>query len=405
MPSTHSPFFFRNFPFRPRTVLMHCHAPHLSPSHPPTGKCAKAPRTSAWPDRIRRRRIPQPTAKSMRKNLPTLYLLGAAAVFLSVVIASQTDAQQPGEIDLSFDPGSSIDGAVFACQQQSGGKWIIAGSFTTIHGTKRGRIARLNPDGSLDASFLDGLDGANGQVNAVAVQSDDKVLIGGEFWSVNGEERVRLARLNADGTLDHTFGEGLPGIVGHSLNLINSVHSIVLQSDGRILVGGSFTSVQGEPRNGIARLNADGTIDPTFGDGLAGVEAPHFPRVGTIVVQPNGKILLRGSFTSVNGEPRHDLARLHPDGTLDSSFDVELDGVRAIAVQDDERILVGYNRRRFIDCSSKRRSGSCGRRIHHCGWSDAESNCPLQIEWRRGSDLWKRIGRSKRASEYHPAAG
>ncbi len=93
---------------------------------------------------------------------------------------------------------------MYSVAVQSDGKVLIGGTFTTYNGTSRGYVARLNSDGSLDTAFATGA-GANSQVNSVAVQSDGKILIGGDFTTYNGTSRVRVARLNSDGSLDTGF--------------------------------------------------------------------------------------------------------------------------------------------------------------------------------------------------------
>ncbi len=228
---------------------------------------------------------------------------------------------------------------------QSDGKVLIGGNFTTVNGTARGRIARLNSDGTLDTGFGNGLVGASSSVSAITVQADGKVLIGGFFTTVNGTTRGRIARLNSDGTLDTGFGNGLAGAS-------SSVSAIAVQGDGKVLIGGSFTNVNGATNNCIARLNSDGTLDTGFGNGLAGASSTVF----AITVQGDDQVLIGGSFTSVNGTARGRIARLNSDGTLDTSFGNGLAGaygfngsggsidstnVTTVLVQSDGKVLVG----------------------------------------------------------------
>ena len=137
------------------------------------------------------------------------------------------------------------DSAVLALASLGTGKILIGGTFTFYGGVGRNRIARLNADGSLDAGFDPGL-GADNDVWAIAVQGDGKILIGGDFTSYDGTARNRLARLNADGSLDTTFD---PGSGADS-----TVFRIAVQGDGRILIAGAFTEYDGTPRNRIARI-------------------------------------------------------------------------------------------------------------------------------------------------------
>ena len=152
-----------------------------------------------------------------------------------------------GSLDTSFNPGSGANSVVTSIALQPDNKIIIGGEFTSYNGTARNYIARLNADGSLDTSFNPG-SGANSTVYSVALQPDNKIIIGGEFTSYNGTARNRLARLNADGSLDTSFNPGS----GAS----NTVYSIALQPDNKIIIGGYFTSYNGTDRNRLARLNA-----------------------------------------------------------------------------------------------------------------------------------------------------
>ena len=182
----------------------------------------------------------------------------------------------------------------------------------------RNHIARLNADGSLDGTFLNGLAGANSFVRALAVQPDGRVLIGGEFTTVNGASRNRIARLNVDGSLDTTFLNGLAG--ADSL-----VRSLAVQPDGRVLIGGSFATVNGVSRNRTARLNADGSLDATFLIGVAGVDS----LVCSLALQDDGRVLIAGNFTTVNEVSRNRIARLNASGSLDTSFLNGFNGVVA----------------------------------------------------------------------------
>ncbi|HRK28998.1 MAG TPA: T9SS type A sorting domain-containing protein [Chitinophagales bacterium] len=223
--------------------------------------------------------------------------------------------------------GIGLGGAndyVWSIVVQADGKILIGGAFTSVNGsavnagTGINRIARLNPDGSLDAAFNSiggiGLGGADNDVRSIAVQPDGKILIGGAFTSINGSAESTgtgingIARLNPDGSLDPAFnssgGVGLGGANGQ-------VSSIVVQPDGKMLIGGDFTSVNGSAEsagtgiNRITRLNADGSIDATFnssgGVGLGGATGGF---VTCMSLLGDGKILLGGAFTAVNGTPR-----------------------------------------------------------------------------------------------------
>ncbi len=294
-------------------------------------------------------------------------------------------ANQPdGDLDQAFIPGTGPNGRVYAIALQPGdGKILIAGDFTSYNGTSINRVARLNTDGSLDTSFNPGVgvaisDGSSDpHVYTLAIQSNGQVLIGGHFDSYNGSPRNYIARLNSNGQLDGGFvpvtevhadvfkiavqtdGNILVGgdniLRLNNLGAVdttftgstnNSVHDLAIQpADGKILIGGNFSTVKGTGRAGIARLNSDGTLDTTFnpgsGIGTSGVV------VAAIALQADGKILIGGNFNSYNGTLRNKIARLNSNGSLDGTFNPgtglsgSTDFVHALVSQPDGRILIG----------------------------------------------------------------
>ncbi len=257
---------------------------------------------------------------------------GGAAVTRNRIARFERDGLLDRTLNLS-----AVGNLVLATAIQPDGKIIISGFFSSVLGTARNNIARLNPDGTLDTAFNPN---ANNQVNSIAVQSDGKILLGGFFTTLspNGGAAVThnsIARVNADGTLDTAFDP----------NANNGVLSIAVQSDGKILLGGTFSTLS--PNGGaavfrfrIARLNADGTLDTAFDPNANS-------NVLSIAVQSDGKILLGGIFgtLSPNGGAavtRNSIARLNANGTLDTGFDPNAnDGVLSIAVQSDGKILLG----------------------------------------------------------------
>lgn len=213
---------------------------------------------------------------------------------------------------------------------QADGKLVLGGGFATLNGAPRLGLARFNADGTLDAPYNAGIN-LNGAVNAVAVRGDGTVVIGGAFTLVSDGARNRVARLSANGMLDPSFDPGT-GADG-------SVTTLAVQTDGKVLLGGTFANTNGTARTGLARLNADGTTDSAY-------TASCSPSGSVLVlaVQPDGKAVLAGAFTQVNGVARHGIARLNTDGTLDASFDPGTganDLVKAVAVQADGKVLVG----------------------------------------------------------------
>lgn len=224
-----------------------------------------------------------------------------------------------GSIDTSFRANVQVNDLSFqgirALARQADGKIVIGGSIVSVSGQARLGIARLNSDGSLDASFAPILRGLNDstvgiEATNIAVQVDGKILITGSFRSVNGLARAGLARLNSDGSVDMSFAAVDPGA--------SSVNSLAIQSDGKILLGGSeFMAVGGESRP-LARINTDGSADMTYTPVVTRAAAPS---VSSIALQSDGKAIIGGFFDSVNMVTRNHIARLNTDGSLDASYD------------------------------------------------------------------------------------
>ena len=292
-------------------------------------------------------------------------------ILLAVLPGNRTFAG-PGSIDPTYAP--TVNGTVYALAVQTNGQAVIAGNFYTVNGTSKGSLARLYSDGSLDTTFLYGLNGVSGTIYTLVTQSDGSLVIAGNFSSVNGTSRYGVARLNSSGTLDGSFVPTNSGsyyyaaavqsdnkvIVGGSGSLFRlnadgtmdstfysglsqpTVYAIAVQADGKILVGGSFSSYVGVTRNNLARLNADGSVDVTFLNGLTGASG----NVRCIQIQPDGKILIGGDFTVVNGTSRTHVARLTSTGALDTGFStttISGSTVYALALQPDNSIVIGGN--------------------------------------------------------------
>ncbi len=258
---------------------------------------------------------------------------------LLAVIAPQVHAQVPGSPDsLNLHVTGSV---VNTTAVQPDGRTIIAGEFTTVLGVPRSRIARLNADGTLDLGFDPKVTG--GSVYSVAVQADGRIVIAGDFSGVqpNGAAvqtiRGRIARLRADGSLDNSFDPAAS----------STIYSTITQPDGKLLLGGSFTSFApngaavSTPRNHIARLNTDGTLDAAFDPNANG-------DIYSMALQPDGKVVIAGGFSTLqpNGAAgstaRGHLARLNADGALDAGFDTSANStVLSTALQPDGKILVG----------------------------------------------------------------
>jgi uncharacterized delta-60 repeat protein len=342
-------------------------------------------------------------------------------VFIAVATFLQTTAFAAGEVDTSFVSTVSITRAqgIYQTLVQPDGKIVIAGDFNVVGKYGRNNIARLNADGTLDLTFnpveLRDSSSGNSSVIKLALQSDGKILVGGEF-GLEGLGNRGLVRLNPDGSIDSTFSnrstvssivtlydvivtpddkiiystfgtagrltnDGTPeGQVANSLRALalqpdgkivayrsnsfeivrfnpdfsvdntfqvpfvsNSVLDIAIQADGKILLAGNLTAVNNFPIARIARLNTDGTIDSTFNIGTAGPNNA----INVIEILSDGKILIGGEFTAVNGTPANRVARLNPaNGSLDTSFNSGVDGTLSVYdldVQADGKIITASN--------------------------------------------------------------
>jgi uncharacterized delta-60 repeat protein/CSLREA domain-containing protein len=284
---------------------------------------------------------------------------------IRVRVTDQTGFFVEKQFIITITDGSDTAGAIsFSAANYNVGEAVGNASITLTRtgGSDNRVVARIGladittsaadyvfAQGSLDSSFNTGSGATSGSssvsqtVHALARQPDGKVIIGGAFIFYNGVSRNRIARINSDGTLDTSFNPGT--------GADNLVQVITLQPDGKILIGGSFTNYNGSGRTRIARLNQDGTLDLTFFGG-----APT-DVVRAIAVQPDGKILIAGDFTFYNGISRNRVARLNHDGGLDFSFTPGVGpnaAVSALYLQPDGKLIVGGGFTNFAAASNTR---------------------------------------------------
>ncbi|MBK8341340.1 MAG: delta-60 repeat domain-containing protein [Flavobacteriales bacterium] len=247
-----------------------------------------------------------------------------------------TRLNEEGTLDLLFDTGVGFDRWVKPILVQPDGNLIVGGSFRSIAGWGRNHMARLGANGSLDQNFLPNGTGANDEVSVMVLRPDGRMVVGGSFTAYNGVGSNYLIQLDGEGNVDPTFNIG----TGFDQPFITGIADLVLQADGKLVAAGTFQYFNGSVRHGILRLNVDGSLDATFTIG-AGFDQ----YVSSIALQSDGKILVGGGFTSFNGTARSRIARLNPNGTLDASFGPGTgfdEWVGSIAVQPDGRMHRGW---------------------------------------------------------------
>ncbi len=272
----------------------------------------------------------------------------------SASVAIRYQYAQPGEVRPFAPP--LADGTVRALAADGGGRIYIGGEFTKLNtSVDAPRVARLLADGSIDAAFAPGA-GFDARVRVMSYDAGSSGLYaGGDFKNAGGVSHAALARLAVgkagmdDGAADPDFA---PLIEASSLAVTPFVGAIAVQGDGKILIGGNFSKINKVSRAFLARLLPDGSLDSSFAPVVPGL-------VNAIALQPDGKILIGGTFGEVNGVQRRNLARLNADGTLDTTLDVGTGSsggfggaVNSVAVAPGGDIYVGgsfssYNGLRF----------------------------------------------------------
>ncbi len=228
--------------------------------------------------------------------------------------------------------GDGFDGTVRTLSIQNDGKLIVGGEFLNYNGSTTPYLCRLQTDGSKDAGFNLGA-AFNGKIYASVIQVDGKIIVAGAFTTYNGIPSGRLVRLNIDGSRDVSFDTTIAVSSG-------TVYGLALQSDGKLIVVGSFTKYNGATANRIVRLNPNGEFDTSFVTGTAATST-----IDDVVIAPDGKIVLSGTFSEFNGSSNYSkLVRLNAGGSIDTTFSIGTgfdDTIEAIAVQPDGKIIVG----------------------------------------------------------------
>jgi uncharacterized delta-60 repeat protein len=235
-----------------------------------------------------------------------LVLIGFFTAYNGTAQSFVTRTNADGTRDTSFNIGTGFDSPAIRVEQQNDEKLVFVGNFTLYNGTAQNYVTRLNTNGTVDTSFNIGT-GFNNTTLCVAIQNDNNIIVGGAFTTYSGSTQNRITRLNTDGTIDTSFN------IGTGAN--SSIRTLSIQEDGKILVGGDFTTYSGSTQNRITRLNTDGTIDTSFNIGTGFNQS-----VFSSKIQTDGKILVVGDFTSYSGSAQNRIVRLNIDGTIDTSF-------------------------------------------------------------------------------------
>ena len=184
----------------------------------------------------------------------------AQNTFSGTIIASDLSAPilrliNTNTTENNFNNSIGFNGTVVAITIQPDGKILVGGAFTTYKGLTENRIIRLNSDGTKDLTFDNSI-GFNGTVVAITIQPDGKIVCGGQFTTYKGLTENRIIRLNLDGTKDLTFD--------NSIGFNNGVNAIRIQPDGKILVGGTFNTYKGYNNNAIINLQSSGLSASTL---------------------------------------------------------------------------------------------------------------------------------------------
>lgn len=232
-----------------------------------------------------------------------------------------------GTTDQLFETGVGAQGPIRATALQKDDKLIIAGLFSTYNGGPVGNLARLNENAVIDSSFHTEI-GANNEITEVFVQHDGKVLIAGFFSKYNNINNKGFIRLNTDGSIDTTFN------IGNGPNISPNV--IYQKNNNKLLIGGSFVSFNAQPVSKIIQLNLDGSLDTTFKAGLINGSI-----TGILYDSVRSMIYISGSFTNIDNNTANRIARLYSNGKHDTTFKASINGtIRKMHLQKNNKLVV-----------------------------------------------------------------
>lgn len=221
-----------------------------------------------------------------------------------------------GAVDPAFDPGATFDGpyAVAGLGFQTQGRLVVLRQFVNSNFELVTKLCRFLANGSRDADFQT-LPGPDYQINAFAIQPDNRIVIVGDFNEVEGRIRNGVARLLGNGALDTSFSQ--------TTGIVECPTAVLVQSNGKIIVAGVARFDENTLLNPLVRLNSSGSLDTSFAQGLAimGQDPSHYAALEAIAVDANGRIYVGGQFVNAAGVAAPGIVRLKSDGTLDPGFD------------------------------------------------------------------------------------
>ncbi len=239
---------------------------------------------------------------------------------------------------------------------QTDGK-IILGGYTFNNTSNEFALVRVHPDGGADSSFnatgqvlIGGFTSGSAVASSMVIQDDQKIILAGQsFNDTTLRWEIAVARVNADGSPDSTFG-GDGKVVTATGNIDNTINAVALQEDGKIIVAGFRGTSTGNNNFTLARYNTNGSLDSIFGtDGILVINfGTGNNQANALAVQPDGKIIVAGN-TLIAGGDNFAIARLTTEGDLDTSFGNggkvttligSNDGIRTIALQPDGKLVV-----------------------------------------------------------------
>lgn len=248
-------------------------------------------------------------------NGDSAYIYGSFTGYNSTAYGRIVKLLPNGDVDTSFNTGTGFNNNSFGFQsivKQTDGKLVVTGNFTSFNGTARNRIARLNTDGSLDTSLVVGT-GFNNITSGVEVDSQGRIVVCGSYASYSGVSANRIIRLLSGGTVDTSF------VYGTAFN--NVTNSVVINSDDSMYVGGYFSTYSGITSNRIIKLTSGGTVDTSFNVGT-GLNSNTSNQPVGLISDGDGGVYVFGYFTTYSGITANRLTKLLPTGQIDPNFNI-----------------------------------------------------------------------------------